>query len=68
MGLLKTFFMDDFPIKPISDNIIHGPITEELMSHLRKINEQKRKVAIKNLGSRWVLHKDHSPINSLRSK
>ena len=55
---LKEFF-SSFDAEPISNNMMHGPITQEMIDYLQLTNEQKRKRSIDLLGSRWLLH----PIN-----
>jgi hypothetical protein len=52
---IKEFFFD-FEAAPISDNILHGPITTDLMEYIQQRNEAKRKQSIELLGEKWLLH------------
>jgi hypothetical protein len=52
---IKEFFFD-FEAEPISDNILHGPITTDLMEFIHQRNEAKRQQSIELLGERWLLH------------
>lgn len=55
---VKELF-SDFDINPISPNIVHGPITPELIDFIQKRNEEKRLASIEYLGDRWLLHPDN---------
>ena len=55
---VKQFF-NDFDTSPISPSPYHGPITDELMSHIKERNEEKRKTSIGLLGNKWPLHPDN---------
>lgn len=52
---VKSFF-SDFEVNPISDSLLHGPITPELIEFIRQRNEEKRQASIEFLGERWLLH------------
>ena len=52
---VKDFFVD-FEINPISSNPLHGRITPELIEYINERNEEKRKQAIEQLGSKWLVH------------
>jgi hypothetical protein len=52
---IKDFFQS-FDINPISADPIHGPITDEMIEHIQRRNEEKRQKSIELLGSRWLLH------------
>jgi hypothetical protein len=52
---VKDFFQE-FDINPISASPLHGPITPELIDHLRQSNEEKLQRSIEMLGSKWLLH------------
>lgn len=56
---LKSFIMPDFDLEPISDNLLHGPITPEVIQHLNERNEAKRQQSIEFLGTKWLLHPDN---------
>ena len=56
---LKSFIMPDFELEPISDNLLHGPITPEVIQHLNERNEAKRQQSIEFLGTKWLLHPDN---------
>ena len=55
---IKEFF-GDFDINPISASPYHGPITDELIDHIKERNEEKRKASIEFLGNKWLLHPDN---------
>jgi len=55
---IKEFF-SDFDINPISASPYHGPITDELIEHIKERNEEKRKASIEFLGNKWLLHPDN---------
>lgn len=55
----KSFIMPDFYLEPISDHILHGPVTPEAIQYLRERNEEKRKQSIEFLGPKWLLHPDN---------
>lgn len=55
---VKDFF-GDLDINPISASPYHGPITEELIEHIKERNEEKRKASIEFLGDKWLLHPDN---------
>ena len=55
---IKEFF-SDFDVNPISASPYHGPITDELIEHIKERNEQKRKASIEFLGNKWLLHPDN---------
>ena len=56
---LKSFIMPDFNLEPISDNLLHGPVTPEVIQYLNERNEAKRQQSIEFLGSKWLLHPDN---------
>ena len=55
---IKEFF-GDFDINPISASPYHGPVTDELIDHIKERNEEKRKASIEFLGNKWLLHPDN---------
>ena len=55
---MKSFF-NDFELNPISESMMHGPITEELIDYIRERNEEKRQKSIEMLGNKWLLHPDN---------
>jgi hypothetical protein len=55
---IKSFF-NDFELNPISDSMLHGPITPELIDFIRERNEEKRLASIELLGNKWLLHPDN---------
>ena len=56
---LKSFILPDFDLEPISDNLLHGPITPEVIQYLNERNEAKRQQSIDFLGPKWLLHPDN---------
>lgn len=60
---VKNFF-NDFELNPISDSLLHGPITPELIEFIRERNEEKRQASIEFLGDKWLLH----PNNKMQRK
>lgn len=56
---LKSFIMPDFALEPISDNLLHGPITPEVIQYLNERNEHKRQQSIEFLGTKWLLHPEN---------
>lgn len=52
---LKEHFTN-FDIQPISDSLMHGPITEEMIEFILQRNDEKRQASIAYLGERWLLH------------
>ena len=56
---LKSFILPDFDLEPISDNLLHGPITPEVIQYLNDRNEAKRQQSIDFLGTKWLLHPDN---------
>lgn len=60
---IKEFF-NDFEVNPISSNPLHGRITPELIDYINERNEEKRKQAIEQLGSKWLVH----PSNQVQRK
>lgn len=60
---VKNFFAD-FDLNPISDSLLHGPITPELIEYIRQRNEEKRQASIEFLGDKWLLH----PNNKMQRK
>lgn len=52
---VKSFF-SEFELNPISDSLLHGPITPELIEFIRQRNEEKRQASIEFLGEKWLLH------------
>lgn len=60
---VKNFF-NDFELNPISDSLLHGPITPELIEFIRERNEEKRQASIEFLGDKWLLH----PSNKMQRK
>lgn len=55
---VKEYFTS-FDVEPISSNLLHGPITQKMINHLRQSNEEKRLRSIELLGSKWLLHPDN---------
>jgi hypothetical protein len=55
---MKSFF-NDFELNPISESMMHGPITEELIDYIKERNEEKRQKSIEMLGNKWLLHPDN---------
>lgn len=60
---LKEFF-SSFDAEPISHDMMHGPITQEMIDYLQLTNEQKRRRSIDILGDKWLLH----PLNNQQRK
>lgn len=60
---IKDFFTE-FDINPISTNPLHGRITPELIDYINERNEEKRKQAIEQLGTKWLVH----PSNQVHRK
>lgn len=56
---LKSFIMSDFDIEPISDNLLHGPVTPDVIKYLNERNKEKRQQSIEFLGSKWLLHPEN---------
>ena len=56
---LKSMLLPDFDLDPISDNLLHGPITPEVIKHLNERNEAKRQASIEFLGTKWLLHPEN---------
>lgn len=56
---LKSFIMQDFALEPISDNLLHGPVTPEVIQYLNERNEAKRQASIEFLGAKWLLHPEN---------
>ena len=52
---LKDHIMD-WDIHPISDSLLHGPITQEMIDFILERNEEKLQASISYLGERWLLH------------
>jgi hypothetical protein len=52
---VKSFF-NDFDLNPISDSMLHGPITTEMIEFIKERNEEKRLASIEFLGDKWLLH------------
>lgn len=52
---VKEFF-NEFDINPISDSMLHGPITTEMIEFIKGRNEEKRLASIEFLGDKWLLH------------
>ena len=52
---LKEHFTS-FDIQPISDSLMHGPITEEMIEFILQRNDEKRQASIAYLGEKWLLH------------
>lgn len=52
---VKNFF-SDFELNPISDSMLHGPITTEMIDFIKERNEEKRLASIEFLGDKWLLH------------
>jgi len=52
---VKSFFKD-FELNPISDSMLHGPITTEMIEFIKERNEEKRLASIEFLGDKWLLH------------
>ena len=46
----------DFDLHPISNNPLHGPITQELIDFILQRNEEKLQASIEYLGDKWLLH------------
>jgi hypothetical protein len=55
---MKSFF-NDFELNPISEDPMHGPITQELIDYIKERNEEKRQKSIEMLGNKWLLHPDN---------
>jgi len=55
---VKEFF-NEFDINPISDSLLHGPITAEMIDFIKERNEEKRLASIEFLGDKWLLHPDN---------
>ena len=60
---VKEFF-NEFDINPISNSMLHGPITPELIDFIKERNEEKRLASIELLGDKWLLH----PNNKMQRK
>lgn len=43
-------------LKPVKDSPYYGPITEELLAHIRRRNEEKRDEMLTKMGEKWLLH------------
>lgn len=56
---LKSFILPDFDLEPISGDLLHGPITPEVIQYLNDRNEAKRQQSIEFLGTKWLLHPDN---------
>lgn len=56
---LKSFLIPEIDLSPISDDILHGPITPEVIQYLNERNEAKRQQSIEFLGPKWLLHPDN---------
>ena len=67
MGALKKLFMDEIELNPISDDLLHSSDMLGMQNYLRLSNEVKRRKAIEQLGSKWVLHPSHSPSKEVRT-
>lgn len=52
---VKEFF-NDFELNPISESMLHGPITTEMIEFIKERNEEKRLASIEFLGDKWLLH------------
>jgi hypothetical protein len=52
---LKEHF-SDFDICPISQSMLHGPITQEMIDFILERNEEKLQASIEYLGEKWLLH------------
>ena len=52
---LKEHF-SDFDIHPISESMLHGPITQEMIDFILERNEEKLQASIEYLGEKWLLH------------
>ena len=55
---LKELF-EPFRVAPISGNLMHGPVTPEMIHFINKRNNEKRKKSIELLGTKWLLHPDN---------
>jgi hypothetical protein len=55
---VKSFF-NEFELNPISDSMLHGPITTEMIEFIKERNEEKRLASIELLGNKWLLHPDN---------
>jgi hypothetical protein len=64
MNIRQILFGDLVDPKPISSDILHGPVTPELMHELASRNEEKRQRSIQLLGDKWLLH----PNNKVRNQ
>lgn len=60
---VKEFF-NEFDINLISDSMLHGPITPDLIDFIKERNEEKRLASIEFLGDKWLLH----PNNKMQRK
>jgi len=56
MNIKQILFPELVNPQPISDDILHGPITPELLRELAQRNEAKRQRSIELLGDKWLLH------------
>jgi hypothetical protein len=52
---LKEHF-GNFDIYPISESMLHGPITQEMIDFILERNEEKLQASIEYLGEKWLLH------------
>jgi hypothetical protein len=52
---LKEYFVD-FDTQPISSNLLHGPVTQEMVDFILHRNEEKLQASIEYLGDKWLLH------------
>ncbi len=59
MMKLKSLLLPDIDIYPISENLLHGPVTPEVIQYLNERNEQKRQASIQYLGTKWLLHPEN---------
>ena len=55
---LKQLF-EPFEAAPISRNLMHGPVTPEMIHFINKRNNERRKKSIELLGTKWLLHPDN---------
>jgi len=56
MNIKQIFLSGIVDPQPISNDILHGPVTPELLRELAARNEAKRQQSIEWLGPKWLLH------------
>lgn len=55
---MKEHFTN-FDVSPISNNLLHGPVTQEMIDFILERNEEKLQASIEYLGDKWLLHPDN---------